>query len=76
MKVIRAIIWVCIGLAAGTLMCDARPQKDSFVHTMESILGVVPGSRKPILQCQCSIEYVGTEIRSRNLYAVLIRKLD
>ena len=76
MKAAPAVCWICIGLAAGLVMCDAHPQRDAFVRTMESVLGVVPGSRKPILQCQCSIEYVGTEMRSRNLYAVLIRKLD
>lgn len=55
---------------------QAKTSTDSFVRTMESVLGMSPGKTKPILQCQCSIKYVGTEIRPGHEYAVIIRKLD
>ena len=49
---------------------------DSFIKAMEAAFGVAPGVKKPLMQCQCSVEYLGTRPQGGGVYAVLIKKLD
>jgi hypothetical protein len=67
-----------IGLAllATASGASASTERPSFIEAMESAFGMHPGARKPVMQCQCSIEYLGTKAQGGNVYAVLIKKLD
>ena len=63
---------VSLASASGAM---ASPH-DGFIQAMEASFGMHPGAKKPVMQCQCSIEYLGTKSQGGSVYAVLIKKLD
>jgi len=75
---------VLIGVIAGVLLSASAFARhttlktDGLVHLLEAQLAqsnVVRGVPVVLPYCQCTIEYVGTEIHG-NRYKVLIDKLD
>lgn len=72
---IFGIAVIGLALLASATGASASP-RDGFIQAMEAAFGVVPGAKKPMMQCQCSIEYLGTKSQGKNIYAVLIKKLD
>ena len=74
-KVVTGLILFGLLFIAFAVGAMASP-RDIFILQMESAFGMSPGAKKPVMQCQCSVEYLGTQARGGNIYAVLIKKLD
>lgn len=74
MKLLTAFI---LGLMLASAAAEASSQfsTDAFIRSMETMFGK-PGTRKPVVQCQCSLEYLGTKSEGRGVYAVYLKKLD
>jgi hypothetical protein len=77
MKPLYALLAVIAAWAGGYGVANAiSAPRDGFILAMEQAFGVVPGIKKPVMQCQCSVEYIGTKAQGGGIYAVLIKKLD
>lgn len=77
MKTICWLLLCSVALLVGYSASDAIAlPRDGFIVAMEQVFGVAPGVKKPVMQCQCSVEYLYTRRVSGKVYAVYIEKLD
>ena len=77
MKPLYASLAVIVAWAGGYGAANAiSAPRDGFIVAMEQAFGIAPGAKKPVMQCQCSVEYLYTRRQSSDVYAVYIKKLD